>query len=133
MKPNFGSQFFRFCINGGVNVIVTLLFYEALLLFFSYKYAYSLQYLIGILIAWLLNSKFTFKSNLSLFRLFLFSVSYALSFIIGLAFLILAINFTGISEKAAPFVIIPIMIPVNFIFSKIALELITQKTDKQDT
>ena len=74
----------RFLIAGGINTLATYLLYLAVLLVAPYPLAYSLSYAAGIIISFILNSRFVFRVPLRWSRLLRYPVVYVAQYLLGL-------------------------------------------------
>lgn len=118
--PRFArSSFFRFLISGGLNTVLTYALYLLLILFISYQWAYTIVYLLGICLAFVLNRAYVFKSNRGWFSLALFPLIYMLQYLLGISILWGLVERLGISQALAPPLVIVVTIPATYLLSRL--------------
>ena len=108
----------RFIIAGGVNTIFGFFFYLALLIFFNYYIAYTVSFLVSIIIAFFFNGYYVFKTRILWERIAQYPVLYILQYFLGLIFIFILISWCGVSEKIAPLLNAVILTPLSFIANK---------------
>lgn len=111
---------FRFVMSGGINTALTYTIYLLLLNYFSYTISYSIAYASGIILAYILNRFFVFKSHQgyrsALLLPFIYLIQYCLSIIILWAW----VEHLDLDARLAPLMTILITTPVTFFLSKAA-------------
>jgi putative flippase GtrA len=121
-RAGLPSKMTRFVGTGAVNTALTFVTYQLLLLVIPYWLAYTLSFAGGIVFAALVNARLVFEVRLRLGNGVRFAFFYVVSYLIGLALLSLLVAGVGIPAALAALIIIPIMLPINFFGSRIALE-----------
>lgn len=116
------TPFFRFIIIGGINTVVTYLIYILLLVVFTYKCAYSLSYISGVLISYTLNTVFVFKECWSWSKLFKFPIVYFVQYVFGLLLLTILVDNLNVNVKLAPVINVIIFIPITYILTKMIIK-----------
>ncbi|MFJ7736036.1 GtrA family protein [Lysinibacillus sp. NPDC097287] len=116
------KEIIRFLFVGGFNTIATYGIYLMLLLFFSYNISYSISYISGIAISFLLNSKYVFKVKLTFSKAIKYPIVYVVQYIINVIVLNLLVKNSIVNEMIAPILVIIISLPVTYILSKYILE-----------
>lgn len=113
-------DFARFLVSGGFNTALTYGIYLLLLLVIPYTASYTISYAAGVLLAYILNRFFVFKSHRGLQSALLLPLIYGIQY--GLSMLILWcwVEKFGLDERLAPIAAIVITLPITYIFSKIA-------------
>ncbi len=81
------SKLSRFISLGFVNTLFTFFLYQLLLFFLSPKLAYSISWIIGFLFLVLLYPKYVFGTFVNIFSIFLISVIYMSSLLVGVILL----------------------------------------------
>lgn len=118
LKKLASFSFARFLVSGGVNTALTYGAYLLLLNAFSYKIAYTASYVAGILLAFVLNRYFVFKSHKgvtsAIFLPFIYLIQYALSVVIIWAW----VESFGFNVALAPLISTLLTIPVTFTLSR---------------
>lgn len=112
----------RFLLVGATNTAVSYVLYLLLLEFMPYLYAYSISYGIGIVVSYILNSRFVFRQPLSLHKFLQFPIVYVMQYSLGVAILWLLIGQLGISPALAMIGVVAVTIPVTFVASRFILK-----------
>jgi putative flippase GtrA len=110
----------RFLAVGAFNTILTFVLYQILILLLSYRLAYTFSFATGIAVAAMANAKFVFCVPIVWTRSVLVAIFYLANYGIGLG-LLTAIVHGGVSIRLAPLFAIPLMLPLNFIGSRMIL------------
>ncbi|AHG42576.1 membrane protein [Pseudomonas syringae CC1557] len=114
------QDFARFLMSGGFNTALTYGIYLVLLMFLSYKVSYTISYLTGILLAYVLNRFFVFKSHQGMRSVVLLPLIYAIQYGLSLVILWCWVEKLQFDERLAPLCAIFLTLPVTFILSKFA-------------
>ncbi len=114
----FNAESVRFIIAGGLNTLITYLFYLLLLLFSPYEIAYSTSFATGIASGYTLNALFVFRQPWMWKKMFQFPVVYIVQYAIGLLFMTILVDRFHIDKKVAPIIIILLSLPLTFLLSK---------------
>ncbi|KPW75862.1 MULTISPECIES: GtrA family protein [Pseudomonas syringae group] len=114
------QDFARFLMSGGFNTALTYGIYLVLLMFLSYKVSYTISYATGILLAYVLNRFFVFKSHQGLRSVVLLPLIYAIQYCLSLVILWCWVEKLQLDERLAPLAAIALTLPVTFILSKLA-------------
>lgn len=112
------KEFLRFILSGGINTICTYGLYLLLLLFFEYKISYTVSYIIGILLAYFLNSTLVFKEKVSLNKFLKFPIVYLVQYLINVVILYLFVEYVKMSAEIVPLIVIVISLPITYLLSK---------------
>ncbi len=111
-------SFARFLVSGGFNTLFTYLVYLAALNVVSYRVSYSIAYASGILLAYVLNRIYVFKSHRGARSFLLLPLVYAVQYGLSMLILHVWVEMLGFSEKPAPLVAIALTVPVTYLLSK---------------
>lgn len=111
-------EFLLFVIIGVINTINGVLFAFLYSLIFDANSSFALGYATSLSIAYLLNSKITFKENLSWNRYIKFCISYIPNFIIQYVVVIICYNLLKWDKLIAYSLAAAIGVPVTFIIMK---------------
>jgi putative flippase GtrA len=111
----------RFVWIGAIRTLLTLSFYQLLLLALPYWLAYTFSFSAGIALAALVNARFVFQSSLDKLRFLKFASFYMVSYLIGLTVLKTLVTNIGVAPAYAAFLVIPLMVPFNYVGSRLAL------------
>lgn len=118
MQNQLFQNFAKFLISGGLNTAITYGFYLILLMFIPYIASYTISYITGIVLAYLLNRFFVFKSHQGLKSIALLPLVYLFQYVITLLILWCWVEKLGFTDRLAPLVAIIITIPITYILSK---------------
>ncbi len=110
--------FTRFLISGGVNTVLTYLVYLALIPVMAYTLAYSASYVAGIVIAYVINTRFVFQARMQARSALLYPLVYVAQYAAGVALLALLVEGLGLDERLAPAAVIVLTIPLTFVLSR---------------
>ena len=121
MKIAKYRSFAIFVLGGVLNTTFSYTIYLIASDFLSYRIAYFLSYLAGILFSYFFNCIFVFKKNVGLKSFFAFPLVYLTQYFIGAILLDGLILGLGITSKYAPLVITALMLPITFLMSKLVL------------
>jgi putative flippase GtrA len=112
------SSFARFLISGGFNTAVTYAVYLILLGFMGYKMAYTMAYLLGIALAFVINRLFVFKTHRGWRSLALFPFVYLAQYLVSMAAIWVWVELLHLPKQLAPLIAIVITIPLTFVLSR---------------
>jgi putative flippase GtrA len=112
-------QVFVFLLVGVSNTILTYLVYLVLLQVVHYGWAFTGAFAVGLIYTGLLNFRLTFGHHPTVAGLLVFSAYYGLYYVFSLLLLRLLVDVIGISEYFAPLLMLPIVVPVNFVMTKL--------------
>ncbi|MEQ8034656.1 GtrA family protein [Xanthomonas sp. WHRI 6106] len=113
-----GSSFVRFLISGGINTVATYAAYLALLQATSYKVAYTVAYVFGIVIAFFINRLFVFRTHRGWRSLLMFPFVYLAQYLASLAVVFAWVEHLKMSAALAPLIAILVTVPLTFILSR---------------
>lgn len=112
------SEFFRFLLVGGLNTGVTYVLFIILQYFMRHQLAYTLVYILGILLSYWLNSVFVFHQNISLKKALQYPLVYLIQYLIGVLVLTLLVDWIHFNAILAAPIAIVSAIPVTFVLSR---------------
>jgi putative flippase GtrA len=112
------ASFGRFLLSGGFNTIVTYGIYLALLRFISYRISYTITFVIGIALAYLLSRYFVFAMPSTGKRGMLFPVVYLVQYLVGLLVVFLWVELFQLRAALAPLASLIITMPVTFVLTR---------------
>jgi len=122
MTTRLRHQALRFLIAGAINTIATYAIYVALLPLLNYTFAYTVAYLTGIVISYLLSTSFVFRVMRTATNMVTFPLVYVVQYLLGALVLNLAVRWIGIPDKFALIASIVVTIPVTFFLSRALLD-----------
>lgn len=121
MKRFLDQQWVRYVLVGISNTALTYLTYVLMLFLFSYNISYAISYVSGVFYAYFLNSKFVFKTSLSIKKFIKFPLVYVVQFLINWIFLFMFVEKLELSQIYAPIIVTIISLPISFVLSKLIL------------
>ncbi|MDB6162993.1 MAG: GtrA family protein [Xanthomonadaceae bacterium] len=124
-------EFFRFLAVGGINTLIGYGLYLLFNLVMDYRLAYTLSYLCGILIAFVLNSLLVFRQALRWKNLAIYPVVYLLQYGLGLLLVWICVSILYLPEAYAPLLVIPLAIPMTYAASRMILGKRTNAISKR--
>jgi len=116
------TEFFRFLVAGGINTALTYGLYVLLALVTHYAVAYTLSYVAGIAISYLLNALFVYRTRLSLARAAAFPLVYLVQYALGVGLLVVLVDWLRVSKFIAPILIVIVTIPITFLLSRLIVK-----------
>jgi len=114
-------QFFRFLAGGVANTTLTYALFVTLGLLMPPLAAYTISYVAGIGLSYLINTLFVFRTRASLRSALQFPGVYLVQYCLGLAILALLTRL-GIDSRLAMVVVIAVNIPVTFVLTRYVLQ-----------
>lgn len=112
------QDFTKFLVSGGFNTIVTYGLYLVLLSFFPYTTSYTVSFLVGIVLAYLLNRYFVFNAHNGIKSVLLLPLVYILQYGMSMLVLWFWIEQLSLAAQLAPLAAIVVTVPITFILSK---------------
>jgi len=103
---------------GALNTGLSYLAYLVLLQWISYRWAYSLSYVAGIFLSFVLNSRFVFRVPLCWRNLVRYPVVYVVQYLLGYGVLYVAVGLAGLDSRLGPAVVLAVTVPVSFLLSR---------------
>ena len=107
----------KFVISGVANTGISLVAYWVLDLFMPYRWAYSIAYVFGIGISYILQAKWVFRGKWSL-RHIAFPLVYLVQYALSISLLSLLIELLGVQKFWAPLLVVVATLPVTFLLSR---------------
>lgn len=121
-------QFARFLMGGAVNTIIT----HGLFLVLSWSMppsaAYSVAYLFGVVLAYVINTAFVFRTRASIGSAARFPGAYVVPYLTGLA-LVTLLTQAGLDSRFAILAVIAVNVPLSFVITRYVLKGAAQKAD----
>lgn len=111
------STVVRFLLGGGLNTVLTYLVYLILLLVVEYWAAYTISYVCGIVLSYLINRR-VFRANHNWSSALLFPGIYLVQYLVGLAVVHAWVKMLDLPAQLAPLVAVLITLPVTFLLSR---------------
>ncbi|MFC1758317.1 GtrA family protein [Planctomycetota bacterium] len=111
----------KFVVSGGLNSALSLAIYWILALFLPYRLAYTIAYICGICISYVLQAKWVFRGRMTL-RHVAFPMVYLVQYVLGIGLLSLLVELLAVPQSLAPLLVIVATLPVTFCLSRSVLE-----------
>lgn len=118
MKP-WRHSFVRFLASGVFNTLVTYAVYIGLLSVLPYRWSYTISYLSGIALAYLLSRYFVFKQSGGRYGIIWLGLIYGLQYTIGVLLVSIWVEMLGASALFAPVFAIAISMPLTYLLSRL--------------
>jgi putative flippase GtrA len=115
-------RWIRFFAGGVATTVVSYGVYLALVPFMPYQPAYFAAYVVGIALAYVINSVLVFRVPLSRGRFFVYPVIYLIHYMIAAGLLAVGVELVGLPVKLAPLAVIVVMIPISYVLNRFVLE-----------
>ncbi|MBB3800296.1 putative flippase GtrA [Xanthomonas arboricola] len=120
----------RFLLGGALNTGLTLVLYWALLGFMYYQWAYLASFCAGILLSYLINTRYVFRAQHSWLKFAAFPLIYLVTYAVGALALKLSVGHLGVPAAVGPLVSSVVTLPASFILSKLLLQAPTPDSHK---
>lgn len=128
MKPNaipfveIRSEFLRFLMVGGLQTVLSYLFFLLLIEWLAYPVAYSLTYCAGIVLSYFLHVLFVFRERVRLPTFLKFPLVYLAQYLVGLVLLWLFVDLLQLAPAWAMVAVIALTIPITFLASRLVIK-----------
>jgi putative flippase GtrA len=114
-------QFVRFLVAGALNTVASYALFLVLLRFVPYLAAYTIAYVLGVVISYLLLTGFVFRTSRRVVTALRFPLVYVAQYLTGSAVIVLLVEAWGVGAPIAAIVAIVASIPVTFLLSRTIL------------
>lgn len=114
------GQAARFLASGTFNTLATYSLYCVLVAFMHPQIAYAIVFALGIVIAYVLNARFVFRSPLRAASARVYPLVYVAQYAVN-ALLIGVLTRTGVGPRAALAVALVFVIPLSFALNRLVL------------
>jgi len=111
----------RFLAGGALNTGSTFVLYWLLLLVVEYRVAYAISFVAGILLSYVINTRFVFRARHSMRKVVLFPLVYLAGYLAGALVLQLSVAHFGVDARVAPLISVCATLPLTYILSKLVL------------
>jgi len=109
----------RFLVAGLVNTGVTYALYLLLLRILAYRTAFSIAFIVGILLSYALNARFVFRRPATWASLIRFPLVYLVQYFGGLALVSILVEWVGVPTWLAPILALLVTIPLTYTLSRL--------------
>lgn len=113
---------FKFLAGGLLNAFLVYGFYLLLLKVLSPVLAFSVSYLAGLLLSWIINSRFVFLSRPAPLRFPSFILAHALIYLGGVSGIWFATDLLSVKASLAPFVAVSFTTPLAYLLMRFVFD-----------
>jgi putative flippase GtrA len=110
----------RFLVAGAINTGSTYLLYLLLLRVLPYGASYSIAFLAGIVIAYVLNRLYVFKAHRGVASVVALPFVYLIQYGVGMLVLWVWVAWAGWDERLAPLAAILLTLPITYGLSRLS-------------
>lgn len=115
---NLKNKFIKFIGVGVINTIASYLVYVLFALFLDYQIAYAIAFVFGIILSFILNTKYVFEVQQTIKKFLLFPLVYLIQYLLGAFMMNLIIETFEFNKFFAPLIVTICLIPVSYLLSK---------------
>jgi putative flippase GtrA len=108
----------RFLMAGMVNTGLTYGTYLLLLQVSPYGVAFTIAFVLGIFLSYLLNTRFVFRRPASWRSFFRFPLIYIAQYLLGLLLVSFCVEWMNMAEWLAPLIALVVTIPLSYLLSR---------------
>jgi len=112
------ATFIRFLMVGSLNTAVGFAVYFIANIFLPYTWAYTLAYLTGLIVSYVLNAGWVFKTEMHWKTMLVFPLVYVVQYLVNLFLLKALVEILHIDETVSFFIVVLVTIPLTFVLSK---------------
>ena len=112
------TPFLKFIASGAFNTLVSYSAYLALLQLLSYRWSYTVSYVLGIVLAYVLYRYFVFGHSGGRYGPVWVALIYLGQYLLGLALVSLWVEVLGGAALWAPAFSIAILVPVSYVLNR---------------
>ena len=112
------GEFLRFVAVGALNTALTYGLYVALVHFMHYQLAYALAYVAGIVLQFVLHSRFVFRVPLRWANMLGYPPIHFVMYGFGALLLHVLVARLGMDARLAPLVVIALSVPLSFALTR---------------
>jgi putative flippase GtrA len=115
---NLKNKFIKFIGVGVINTIASYLVYVLLVLFFDYQVSYATAFVFGIILSFILNTKYVFEVQQTVKKFILFPLVYIIQYLLGAFMMNFIIETLEFNKFFAPLIVTICLLPVSYLLSK---------------
>jgi putative flippase GtrA len=112
-------SFFRFLASGAFNTLATYVAYVAMLYVLPYRWSYTISYILGIALAYVLSRYFVFGQSGGRLGFVWLTLIYCLQYGAGLLLVNFWVEYLGASPLFAPVFAIAITVAPTYVLSRL--------------
>ena len=121
MRRDSRAQFVRYLVAGALNTLLTWLLFVALSQWINYLLAYGIVFALGVVLSFVLQSVWVFRSKMQWASLLRFKMAYLVNLAVGLLLLKLLVTHTALSPALAAIAVVAVQVPFGFLLSRFSL------------
>ncbi|MBS0193765.1 MAG: GtrA family protein [Proteobacteria bacterium] len=130
VRHGLAAQFVRFVVVGLTNTGIGYAAYLLALRVAGFQTAYAIAYGVGIVSAYLLNSKFVFRRSLALSTAVRYPSVYLVQYVAGALMLQAIVRWFGMDRRWAALLVLALSVPVSFAINRSVLAAGKPQQDK---
>lgn len=115
------SEGLRFLLAGAANTAITFIAYWLLLRVIDYRLAYSIAYVTGVVLSYLLNNFYVFRTRPKLASALAFPLVYVVQYSVGVAVLWFWVSLLRLPAAYGVIATVIASLPVTFVLSRLVL------------
>ncbi len=119
---NLKNKFIKFIGAGVINTVASYLLYVILVLFLNYQISYAIAFVFGIILSFVLNTKYVFEVEQTFKKFILFPLVYIVQYLLGAIMMNIIVEMIGVNKFFAPLVVTICLLPVSYLLSKKILQ-----------
>ncbi len=119
---NLKNKFIKFVGAGAINTVATYILYIILVLFLNYQISYAIAFVFGIILSFVLNTKYVFEVEQTFKKFLLFPLVYLVQYLLGAIMMNIIVEMIGISKFFAPLFVTICLLPVSYLLSRKILQ-----------
>ncbi len=108
------ARFARFLVSGAVNTLITYAIYLVLLGPLGYLLSYTVAFVLGVAVAYLLARHFVFRTTRGAMSTALFPAVYVIQYLVSAAAVAVWVSALGLPAQLAPLFGIALGIPITY-------------------
>jgi putative flippase GtrA len=116
---SISGEAFKFLLAGAANTAISYGIYLLLNLWLPYQASWTLAYILGIVVSYVLQAKWVFHMPLSWKNFMAFPLVYLAQWLLGIALLASFVEWLGLHESLAPLVVPLVTLPVTFVMARL--------------
>lgn len=120
-REHIVREFGRFLLVGAINTALTYALYLLLLRAMGYLAAYSVAYVIGIVVSYFAVSRYVFRTRTTLAGFVKYPLVYVAQYLLGALVLWICVEWLAIRRELALLFSIAATVPVTFAISRLLL------------
>jgi len=118
LRKFINKEFLGFFFVGIANTLFTYMLYALFIGFFTYGFAYTVAYVVGVFLSLYLNTVFVFRNTFSFKKVLQYPFVYVIQYVIGILLIYIFIGIMGINEYIAPIFAISLTMPITFLLAR---------------